>query len=617
MPSPTLKPTLLSLIDVHNHLPRGLTMDYLVKLMDESSVKMTVLMPVFYGGNDPRGQGISDENLVLEFYKKRPDRIIPFLGMQRPWFGILRRWQQPDAVAENLLQFAESQLRTGLFRGIGEFILWHYPYSYPSGAQGGTVKIPADTPLMKRFLDLAVKYQVPVNIHYEIDQESLPSLKKMLEYGRQTTIILAHNGGRADCATLQALLEEYPNILIDWGGMTHFGGYGRTSPPREGITYFVKNPIEDGTGHLRPEWKVFFERYPDRVVGIGFDGAHPEGWTNPQFYKRNIATFRTMLSDLSPETAQKIGYKNAQKLFVPAKPPTGLVPLIDAHSHVPPDASTLKTIINPLLDQAGVTKIVLMGHQPQASWPIGEEDKLTLKMYESNPNRVIPFLCCIRWGLAMRDRAWLKYADQQLATGKFRGIGQLIVKRYRSHDPKDPDKDISNDVPWDSTWAQDLMRLAAKHNVPLMFMMESTPETLLALDRALQQNPNTKFIWNHQNQLQDRIGSIPEARALSGDPQRVATLLEKYRNLFIDLTIGRDTVIRTASDRQIPANWKNLYEKYRDRIIIGVDAEVKEGVEKYYLSEVGWMRSWLFELSNDTAKKLAYENIERILSARP
>ena len=49
--------------------------------------------------------------------------------------------------------------------------------------------------------------------------------------------------------------------------------------------------------------------------GIGFDGAHPEAWINPEFYKRTIAAFRSMLSDLSPEAAEKIGFKNAQKLF--------------------------------------------------------------------------------------------------------------------------------------------------------------------------------------------------------------------------------------------------------------------------------------------------------------
>ncbi len=321
-PTPASAPKPLPLIDAHNHLPRGVTLDYLIELMDGAGVQMTLLMPVYYGANQPQGQGISDENLVLDFYKKEPNRIIPFLGMQRPELLDGRRWQQPDAAAEALLRFAESQLRTGLFRGMGEFILWHYPYSYPSGAKGGTVKIPADTPLMRRFLDLAAKYHVPVNIHYEIDTESFPSLKSMLEYGRQTTIILAHNGGRPAPTTLKALLDEYPNVLIDWGGMTRFGGYGRTSPPGEGVSYVVKNPIEDGTGHLRPEWKALYEQYPERFVGIGSDMAHPEAWANPQGYVKQIAAFRSMLSDLSSETADKIGYKNAQKLFGLTSTPT-------------------------------------------------------------------------------------------------------------------------------------------------------------------------------------------------------------------------------------------------------------------------------------------------------
>ena len=203
----------LMLIDVNSHLPRGLTLEHLVKIMDENGIAMTVLMPTYYGGNKPEGQGIADENLVQDFYRKRPDRIIPFMGMQRPVLLDKKRWEQPDAAAERLLRFTESQLNTAPFKGIGEFILSHYPYAYPSGARGETIRIPADTPLMKKFLDLAAKYNVPVSIHYEIDEESLLSLKRMLEYGRHNIVILAHNGGRADIPTLQNLLSEFPTQL--------------------------------------------------------------------------------------------------------------------------------------------------------------------------------------------------------------------------------------------------------------------------------------------------------------------------------------------------------------------------------------------------------------------
>lgn len=307
----------LALIDAHNHLPRGVTLDLLLERMNKSNVAKTVLMTVYYGAANPRGQGISDEDLVLEFYKKSPERIIPFLGMQRPELGQPARWRQPDETAEKLLAFTESRLRTGTFRGIGEFILWHYAYSLPSGATGNAVKIPADSPLMKRFLDLGSKYRVPVLLHHEIDPESLPVLKRMLDYGRSTTVILAHNCGRPDPATLKALLDEYRNLYCDLGGMTNNNAYGRVSEPSIPGQWFVKNPVEDGTGHIRQHWREFYEAYADRFVGVGPDSAHPEAWENPDNYARTFASFRSMLSDLSPEAAEKIGYKNAQKIFPP------------------------------------------------------------------------------------------------------------------------------------------------------------------------------------------------------------------------------------------------------------------------------------------------------------
>jgi len=294
------------LVDAHNHIVRGMTLDDLIQWMDNFLVQRTLLMPIFLGGDDPKGQGISDENLVIEWYKKQPDRIIPFLGMQRTILD-KKRFEQPDAEAEKFLQFAEDQLRTGIFKGMGEFILRQYSYSYNEMEAPG-VKISADAPLMRRFLDLAVKYKVPVIIHYEIDKDSLPSLKNMLEYSRQAKIILAHNGGRPDTATLQALLESYPNVFCDLAGMTGWGEYGFV----EG--QYTKNPIVDASGHLRLAWKNLFEQYPDRFVGIGIDVVHPRRWDRGR-YELIVGSFRTMLSDLSPQTADKISFQNAEKIF--------------------------------------------------------------------------------------------------------------------------------------------------------------------------------------------------------------------------------------------------------------------------------------------------------------
>jgi hypothetical protein len=316
----TQRPGLLPLIDAHNHLPRGVTLDYLIKLMDEAGVQKTVLMPVFYEGDKPQGQGINDENLVVDWYKEQPDRIIPFLGMQRGLLLDGKRWEQPDEAAENFLRFTETQLKTGNFWGMGEFILWHYSYSVPGGPQGGTVKIPADVLLMRRFLDLAAKYHVPIDIHYEIDEDSLPPLKRMLEYGQKVTIILAHNGGRPDPTTLKGLLDGYPNVFCDLGGMTGEGFYGHTTGQRGGQN--PKNPIDDGTGHLYSAWKTLYEAYPDRFVGMGSDFAHPEAWPDSGKYKSLMDEWRSLLSDLSVQVREKIAFTNAEKLLRP--PPTAI-----------------------------------------------------------------------------------------------------------------------------------------------------------------------------------------------------------------------------------------------------------------------------------------------------
>lgn len=159
-----------------------------------------------------------------------------------------------------------------------------------------------------------------------------------------------------------------------------------------------------------------------------------------------------------------------------------------------------------------------------------------------------------------------------------------------------------------------MMRLGAKYNVPLCIHMETEPDTLEALDRALTANPNTKVIWAHQNPVK-MGGGLGGEYARRADPNQIAALLDKHPNLFADISVGYESgFFNETLDRQLPGSWKNLYEKYSDRFVVGFDRAYKDTFEKQYLSWADWFRGWLLQLSGDTAKKLAYENIERILS---
>jgi predicted TIM-barrel fold metal-dependent hydrolase len=72
--------------------------------------------------------------------------------------------------------------------------------------------------------------------------------------------------------------------------------------------------VQDDGGKIVPEMKALFEAFPGRFV-IGTDVAHTPML---KYYEYRIAVFRVMLAQLTPDTARKIGYENAERLF--AKP---------------------------------------------------------------------------------------------------------------------------------------------------------------------------------------------------------------------------------------------------------------------------------------------------------
>ncbi|MGA2785737.1 MAG: amidohydrolase family protein [Candidatus Bathyarchaeia archaeon] len=297
----------LPLFNVHVHLIKAITPEDILAKMDRTGTSRVVLMPLHY--NQDGGGGV-DENYVYKFYEKDSERLIPFVGMQR---DILRNpdiWLQPDKDSEvsNVLMTAESHMKKGIFKGIGEFILRHYGYTKGQDIMHD-VDVPIDSPLFYKFLNLAQKYDVPVNIHLEAEEKTLASLENVLQSRPDAKIVWAHCG-RADTATLRRLLGKSNNLYFDVAGMmaTDDSLYGSNDPQ------FRKNPHEDGSGNLYPEWKKFYEDFADRIIGIGTDATHASGYQNN--WDPRINRFRQLLLSLSESARTKIAYKNAEKLYL-------------------------------------------------------------------------------------------------------------------------------------------------------------------------------------------------------------------------------------------------------------------------------------------------------------
>jgi predicted TIM-barrel fold metal-dependent hydrolase len=72
-----------------------------------------------------------------------------------------------------------------------------------------------------------------------------------------------------------------------------------------------RSGIVDGSGKLTPQWRVLFERYPDRFL-LGSDTWVPERWAS---YADIMDGYRAWLAQLSPSVAKQIAHGNARALF--------------------------------------------------------------------------------------------------------------------------------------------------------------------------------------------------------------------------------------------------------------------------------------------------------------
>ncbi len=317
----------LPLVDVHAHLLAELTPANIFPMMDKCGVARAVLMPRQSSGDGKGGiapgKGVP-EDYIFKFYENdyQRSRVIPLIGMMRPMLNgtpnDVDRWLHPekDGQANWLLNLTESYLKKGI-KGIGEFIMRHYEYRTADGKYiDPDIDCPIDSPLFYRFLDLAEKYDVPVDVHLEIDSKTLPSLEKVLQNRPNVKFILAHCG-RADTETLNRLLNMYPKFFLECSCNMATQAYGMLFPET-----WRKNPHEESpsgahAGELLPEWKKFYEDQGEagRIIGIGSDLYNPYYQTG--VYENMMNRWRIVLSNnLSESAARKIAYKNAEKMYL-------------------------------------------------------------------------------------------------------------------------------------------------------------------------------------------------------------------------------------------------------------------------------------------------------------
>ena len=123
----------------------------------------------------------------------------------------------------------------------------------------------------------------------------------LLDRNPTLKVILSHTA-MTNPDNARRILETYPNVMMN------------IKPTMPTESWRVLEPILNNKGELYEDWALLFEEMPDRFM-IGSDAKFMRrGFTSDE-YEWIIEMLRRMLGNLSAETAQKIAYDNAKKMF--------------------------------------------------------------------------------------------------------------------------------------------------------------------------------------------------------------------------------------------------------------------------------------------------------------
>ena len=243
-------------------------------------------------------------------------------------------------------------------------------------------------------------------------------------------------------------------------------------------------------------------------------------------------------------------------------------PIFDAHIHYNQadwEALTPPQILA-ILDQAGV-RWALVSSTP---------DDGTLKLYEAAPLRIVPSLRPYRipedMGSWHSDPAIQTYLEERLKRGVYKAIGEFHLAAAHVEAPV----------------VRRCAELAVQHQLVLHAHVDAqTVEKLSVL------YPRVRLLWAHAG--------------MSATPATVAQLLERFPNLWVELSLRSDV----APGGMLDAAWRNTFLRFPTRFLVGTDTWMTWRWETL-VAGMQTKRRWLAQLPHEAAEGLAYRNAARL-----
>lgn len=293
----------LPYIDIESSCnPKKLDIESVAKDMDSLNIGLMALSSDI--GKGLFEEGVRFDDLSARLLASYPDRFISVgNGGQKP------------ALTEDTDAFLDAQEAAAKAKKImllGEYEFRHYPSprQVKRGQFDRDVSIPIDGPIGQRVFSISEKTGMPFQIHYEIEDELLAPLEKMLAQYPKAKVIWCHfaqiryieRASRYSPAYIESLIKRFPNLYFD----TAFGSSDSIYPPsnqRHSRVWAVG-------GGLNAGWRDLIVAYPNRFLSaldLGGDRMHRIAeWDEKH---------RHFLKFLPSETQHQVAYRNTWSLL--------------------------------------------------------------------------------------------------------------------------------------------------------------------------------------------------------------------------------------------------------------------------------------------------------------
>lgn len=267
--------------------------------------------------------------------------------------------------------------------------------------------------------------------------------------------------------------------------------------------------------------------------------------------------------------------------------------LFDVHSHHARGLHLEEVIAR--MDASGVRKIVLFARRQGT-------DKEILDLQAKYPDRVVAAVGFQNAGWLRQVPRFLDEVEAKLRSGRFRWMGELLLRHYGVPELQAPEYDISPE----GDLFRRVLDLSARYGVPVTIHHEAEPGNVESFRRALGQNREALVVWAHWC-----------GRA---EPAVARRFLAEFPNLYCDLG-GAQRSRRYGQEKHpligptgvLEPEWRAVIEAFSDRFLAAIDAVDPSHYARYH-EWVGELKSALAGLPPGITRRVAFENAEGLLT---